>query len=269
MTELQGSTELKPMGVGDIFDATFKLYKARFGTFLMIALVAYLPYSLIAALFMSQVEVSATTQAKPSVTDMFVSMIPLMLVLFIVLPLCQAAMIYSVSETYLGRRIGVGEAYSRALSKLPRLLGANILAGIVIFIGFICLIVPGIIFSLWFILVTAVVLLEGSGATGSLGRSKALMAGNLGKGFLVLLVIALLGIVVGMVMGMIMRFLPIKNAFVVQFISTMAEVIVVPIQVAPVILLYYDLRIRKEGFDLEQLAASLQLDEPEKAGVAQ
>lgn len=258
MTTEQGLTELKPMGVGDIFDATFKLYKARFGAFLMIALVAYLPYSLIAAFYISQLVASLGSRTEPTMMSIIGPLIPVLIMAFIVLPLCQSAMIFTVSETYLGRSLGVGQAYSRALPRLPRLLGANIIAGLVVVIGFICLIVPGIIFSLWFVLVTAVVLLETSSATGSLGRSKSLMSGNLGKGFLVLLVIGLLGWVYHVVLGMIMGALAIKSVFLSQFISTLAEVVIFPIQVAPIILLYYDLRIRKEGFDLEQLAASLQ-----------
>src|SRR5262245_15247554 len=43
------SAELRPMSIGDILDATFRLYRSRFVTFLTIALVAYVPYALIIA----------------------------------------------------------------------------------------------------------------------------------------------------------------------------------------------------------------------------
>ena len=40
---------LRPMGVGDILDATFRLYRANFVTFALIGLVAYVPYALVVA----------------------------------------------------------------------------------------------------------------------------------------------------------------------------------------------------------------------------
>ena len=38
--------DLRPMGIGDILDVTFRLYRRRFLTFLLIALVVYIPYAL-------------------------------------------------------------------------------------------------------------------------------------------------------------------------------------------------------------------------------
>ena len=42
--------EFRPMSVSDILDTTFRLYRERFVTFLLIALVVYVPYSLLATL---------------------------------------------------------------------------------------------------------------------------------------------------------------------------------------------------------------------------
>ena len=41
-----GTPELRPMGIGDILDTTFRLYRQRFLTFLLIALVVYVPFGL-------------------------------------------------------------------------------------------------------------------------------------------------------------------------------------------------------------------------------
>ena len=43
--------QLRPMGIGDILDVTFRLYRQRFLTFLLIALVVYVPYALLLAAF--------------------------------------------------------------------------------------------------------------------------------------------------------------------------------------------------------------------------
>jgi hypothetical protein len=44
---------------------------------------------------------------------------------------------------------------------------------------------------------------------------------------------------------------------IIQLFTVVGTVLVTPISSAATILLYYDLRIRKEGFDLEQLAQRL------------
>ena len=46
--------EFRPMSIPDILDATFRLYRDRFVTFLLIALVVYVPYSLLAALLLPE-----------------------------------------------------------------------------------------------------------------------------------------------------------------------------------------------------------------------
>ena len=42
------------------------------------------------------------------------------------------------------------------------------------------------------------------------------------------------------------------------FVQNLVNVLVLPIQTAPLILLYYDLRIRKEAFDLQMLSSAME-----------
>ncbi len=43
-----------------------------------------------------------------------------------------------------------------------------------------------------------------------------------------------------------------------DIVQTLAGAILLPIGTAPAILLYYDLRIRKEGFDLQMLSSAIE-----------
>jgi hypothetical protein len=52
-----------------------------------------------------------------------------------------------------------------------------------------------------------------------------------------------------------------------QLVSIIPQILATPIGASAFILLYYDLRIRKEGFDLEMLARSMSSD-TETGGVA-
>lgn len=87
---------------------------------------------------------------------------------------------------------------------LGALIGAGILAGLGIALGFVLLVVPGLILLTWWAVVAPVVVMERPGITAALGRSRALVRGNGWVfGVLVLLVIvqALLGAVIGALIG--------------------------------------------------------------------
>ncbi len=260
----QQSLELRPMGVGDIFDVILRMYRSRFVPFIMIALAVYIPYGIIAGLFQQSV-VEGASAVGPQDPSLAIGGAVLMFIMaFVAMPLCQGAMLHQISAAYLGNPIGAAESYRRALPRLVRLLLANILVGIIVMIGFLLLIVPGIIFSLWFMLVTAVVMMESHGVTSSLGRSKELMSGNLGKGLMIGVVIFILNLLIGIIAGSVMAFvIPAESLLLQNIANTALQAVVIPIQVGAIVLFYYDLRIRKEAFDLEQLATQLNQAMPE------
>jgi len=149
------------------------------------------------------------------------------------------------------------------------LIWASILVGLIVAVGFVLLIVPGVIFLLIYAITTPAIVLEGVKAREGMRRSRSLVKGNLGKVFVILLVVAILSWIVGAVLGFGAEVLvkaagmeAISTGAVVtkQAFSIVSDVLVMPIGAAASILLYYDLRIRKEGFDLEMLAQSLDLE---------
>jgi hypothetical protein len=108
------------------------------------------------------------------------------------------------------------------------------------------------------------------GATGGMGRSRMLARGNLGKIFLVGLIVGLITMVISIfiqgggavVGGLVSGGNAIVQNVVQSLFELIAQLLAAPIGACTTILLYYDLRIRKEGFDLEMLANSLQSSTP-------
>lgn len=180
--------------------------------------------------------------------------------------LSQGALAKSVSEVYLGKEISVKEAYKAVLPKIWVLIGAGILIGLIVMFGFMILVVPGIIFGLWFALSTQVIVLENEGVTGGMSRSRNLVKGNLGKvfavGFLAGIIAWIISMIVSFPAQMGAGLLQPHSFFLARFIAMIGQIagntLAVPISAAAYILLYYDLRIRKEGFDLEMLAENLE-----------
>ena len=257
--------ELRPMGIGDILDVTFRLYRRKFLTFLLIALVVYIPYALLMSVpslvhftaLTPEANIAGQSAVHFNPLIFTVSMIGIILFAILVIPLCTAALVKNISATYLGEDLSAGKSYSRAAPRLLSLVWAQIVAGIVIAIGYVLLIVPGVIFALWFLLLAPVVVLEGIGGGSALGRSRELMRGNIGKGFLLMLIVGILSWVFGAITGVLVGFIPLEYLPLRTFIQGLIPALWLPIQTAPYILLYYDLRIRKEAFDLQRLAESM------------
>lgn len=256
--------ELRPMGVGDILDVTFRLYRDRFVQFVTIALVVYVPLAVPNALlqvqaqsFRDRLPQMRPEEALPMAGRLYANMALVLFLGFVFGALCSGALVHNASSAYLGQELGSWQSYTRAAPRLLRLLGAQFLVGLAVLAGMCLCFVPGIIFMLWFWLTAPVVMLEDRGAIASLERSRELMRGNLGKGFVLWILVFLLAGVVGLGAYAVFGLLPWPHPFFRYFLQNVLQAFVAPIQLAPAILMYYDLRIRKEAFDLEQLAAGL------------
>jgi len=90
----------------------------------------------------------------------------------------------------------LGKAFSLAVTKLPLLLVAEFIYAILVGVGLIALIIPGIILALMFSLNVPTIMIENTGAFGSLSRSRKLVSGRWLKTFTLLLII---GLIVGLI----------------------------------------------------------------------
>lgn len=108
------------------------------------------------------------------------SVLLLVTVLFWVLAvLYQGFVVEIVAADQTGRRIGSqGELVRAVTPALGPLLAISILFGIGIFIGFVLIIVPGLILLTFWSVVVPVEVLERPGVFGSFGRSRELVRGN-------------------------------------------------------------------------------------------
>ncbi len=168
-----------------------------------------------------------------------------------------AAGVIAISEQLLGRSISVGGAYSRVLGSLFPLLGALILFTIIVGIGI--QFVLGIIAYVWFCLTAPVVMIEGEGGLGALKRSRVIVKGFFNKAFLVVvsftLVQAFVAVFLLTLPHLIGNFSGLPSLF--SLLSVCLPLLIEPFKVASTTMLYYDLRIRKEGYDRQVLAEEL------------
>ncbi|MHB1501546.1 MAG: hypothetical protein ACYCYK_10360 [Candidatus Dormibacteria bacterium] len=208
----------------------------------------------------------------------------------VVVPLQTAAFTKAVSERFLGRPATTGACYRFAVRRWGALvalgliyLGLSLGALIVLFLlgallvvllgpvgavaaGLVGLaaLVAGVICYVRILVASPALVLEGIGPWTSIRRSWALTSGNAGRAFGVsvslvlveLLVTALLGIVFGIPAGLVG--LGTGAGILIRDLGTLIiGVLVAPILAGGLTLLYFDLRVRKEAFDLELLAQQL------------
>jgi hypothetical protein len=194
----------------------------------------------------------------------------------------QAALALAISENYLGRAITVLEAYRRALrywrplllTLLLFLLGGLIWLPlfVILFIVIPCL--GGIAFLsasallfMRFVFTWQAIVLENTNGLGGLRRSWHLVGPFTAQPFWrVVGVFLLLSILVGAVtsgpsylVGFTIAFLPspMLGLVVNTALTNLISLVVMPLSFTAQTLLYYDLRIRHEGFDLQMRAQQL------------
>ncbi len=275
---------IRPMGLADILDGALQLYRRNFGPFIGIAAIAWLPAVLLQLLALYWM-FSGLPGMEAGGADDPMSVLPFiggavglaaggLVIYLIAVPLAQGALIWAVSRRYLGKSISIAEAYRQVLRRLGHLLVAVILTGLATMVGTIFCIIPGIVLSFMFSFAVIEVVLEDRDGVGAMQRSWQLVSYDFWKVVGTLLVLGLLVMFASTALSApceLIALIPIGNesatalmTIIAQAIKSLIAVLLQPVGIVGTILLYYDLRIRKEGFDIELLARAM----GEKAPVA-
>jgi hypothetical protein len=271
---------LRPLNIADLIDASVRLYRANFTSFLGITAVVYGPLAAVQIVFAFFAANWAEKGALDKVDDplaMLTMLSPLLLVggvfgllTLLLVPLGQGALTAAVSHRYLGRTLTVTEAYEALKDCWGSLIGATILVGLLTAVGMMLCIIPGIYIAVTLMLVAPVIVLEGATVNNSFARSRWLVQGEWWHCFGTIVLLSLIvGIVasavswpISMIAALLLQDHPALGQALSQGVGAVAGLIVQPVQIIGLVLLYYDLRIRKEGFDLKLLAESLGEEAP-------
>jgi hypothetical protein len=263
---------LRPLTLGEILDRTFSLYRKHFLLFFGITVIPHLlilAVSLAQTFFVSAPRFSGRApryqfQAfDSSIVWAFLIGIIAGLAAYVVAYLfSQGATVFAVSELYLGRTTTIGASFGRMRGHLLNLFIVILLNGLAVLAGLICLVVPGIYVLCRLMNCIPAALLEDLGPIDSLERSFSLTKDFTGRAFLIYLLYWALSygatLLFAMPFSFAAIFLGMKNPEALRTWSALANVgtFVAGVLVAPVLTIatavfYYDLRVRKEAFDLQ------------------
>lgn len=174
------------LDIGGVFDKTSEIYKQAFGTVWLVALILMVPSAVIAALL-----------GDDGLGGIIGSLVNLAASAWLI-----GSIVRIVEDVEADGRVdlGVGELLGSVWPRLLSLVVLQLIVGILIAIGLILLIIPGIIISLMLIVSVPSMVVEGRGIFESMSRSSELTRGNrmriLAIGLLVLAIyiaVALIG----------------------------------------------------------------------------
>jgi hypothetical protein len=249
---------LRPLTLPDLFDEVFSLYRKNFLLVFGIAGVAYIPFSVLLRLVLG---VPPENLTEEQALGMLGTYFWTTMFFFLAAMLAEAALTKAIADRYLGQASHVLGAYGFVLQRLFSLLGTLILLGLAWVVGALTLI--GWIFVFfWTIFVIPVFAIEDRAATDAFSRSRQLAKENWGRILLVGLLAGLILWIVGWGMAALTNLIFGTYAQGLQGVLAgtfegLAQALVVPIWLTAFVLLYFDIRVRKEGFDLQVLAQEM------------
>jgi hypothetical protein len=258
---------LRPLGVGEILDLGIKIYRRRFGTLARAVAVVVVPISVLSAI----VGLSAGTETTGTEFDggdlaagVGAALVGGLLG-YAASQLATAASFEIVAGDYLDETRTWQQSLVVARRRFWPLVWLSLLQAIAIGLGFLLCILPGIYLGVVFSIAVPVLLFDDVRGTKALGRSRALLKDRFWPTLGALAVSMILssivsGIIQGVLLGVTSSGGEVVDAFAQAVAGSLSSILTTPFSAAVVAVLYFDARVRKEGFDLELLARRIGVD---------
>lgn len=311
----QAVGDLRPLGLGELLDRTFTLYRNNFWLFCgimalpeAVTVLANLVFSLMTRNSFRPFMTAPNPNTPPDprvvfsqIGSIFGYASIITIVRLVIYAAAVAATTLAVSAVYLGQRSTIRDAYRKIRARLGAVIGLFLLLGLIAVallvvaetgaivgavaagaaLSFISPVLRGLLAVIlifgaiagaaWllmrFSLALPVILLEDRGVIDSMARSGQLTQGHRGRIFLGLLIVVLITFAISAAItapsSVLLVLTTLKGAFlpawlvIAQSLSAgIAGTLTGPLLSIALALLYYDLRIRKEAFDLEAMLAA-------------
>ncbi|HTY50013.1 MAG TPA: hypothetical protein VMB48_10005 [Steroidobacteraceae bacterium] len=253
-----------PRSIGGVLDDTIQLYKTSFTACVIAStFLALLAFGL--GLY-TRPHSPATHNLQPLAQQLAAlatavppHVMPVYLVYLVLAALGYLVMLVQVTRVAGGETaLPLGAAIGRAAGRLPATIGAGILFLIFIIVGTVLLIIPGVYLWNRLQLFAVPLVAEGVGVEGSLSRSWHMVAGHwwrtatiIGVIFIILLVLDLLIAPVAAALFFILHADVAGTLLITQALEAVLRVFTTPLVIATLVAIYGDLRLRKEGADIE------------------
>jgi hypothetical protein len=269
--------DLRPLSLGELLDRTFFLYRRHF---LLFAGIAAIPYSVFFVVNLAGISLPAlvrsasngrfTSQVTAAAVGGGLVAVIGILVGSVAFLFAVGATVFAVSEIYMGHQTSIRASLGRVRGHAGTIFGVLFLTGVIMIGGFIALIIPGIYLMCRMCVATPAALLEDLGPADSIRRSFDLTKGFAGRAFMIYLLYfalavgaaALVQFPIAFLFGLYAKQTQLRLMMLVlmQAGNFLTSVLVTPVSTIGFALFYYDLRVRKEAFDLQMMMQAIGAD---------
>ena len=231
---------LRPRSAIEIIDAAVEVVRGHFGALFTLAAAVSIPavtLQLLATRHPRRIELAYLQTFVGAALD----------------TLASGAVVAYVGTRVFGTPLSIADALRAALRNFGRLFIGSVAYGLMVIVGFVLLVVPGILLAARYFAIPAVIMMENAAVGTALTRSGRLTEHAAGR------VIAIFG--TAWVVYLVVMFgvaLVAEGLFSPQLqvlVSGVAQAVLEPFLATLTTLLYFDLRVRREGFDVAAMLA--------------
>jgi hypothetical protein len=232
---------LRPRSGVELIDASFQFLRENFALLFTAVAVTYAPIAVL------------EYEAALDPTNIMLAAIK-GLVAWFFSAFAQAAVIRIVAARYMGEDITAADALRAVWSRIGTVLLVTLVYGLIVGIGTILLVVPGIYFAAKYFASMPAAIVEGRATSPAMDRSSALTDGSKMR----IVWIFLLTLIVYFLLNMAVVALgaALTSVAFAALIARVTMAVTNPFLFTLVTLVYFDLRIRREGLDLDVLMSS-------------
>jgi hypothetical protein len=232
-----------PRRATEILDSSFQFYRAHFGDLLVLSALLLVPPVLIGAFMPQPIQI------------VFQFVFNLM---FLVSQGAIALMVAGAIEQ--DRALSAGEVLRALGNRAGSVIAVSIMSGILIALGALFLLIPGVLIAVWTVVATPVAAIEGLRNSAALSRSRNLARGQfwhvLGTMLLAWIIVMVLVFGLAIALGLLFGLVAVPERLT-QMLTQLLMVPLFPLIAVTASLLYYDLRVRGEGADVQAMVDAL------------
>ena len=247
-----GLLATEPASIGKVLDTSIKLFVASFSKLIGI-------FSILAVLYIAMGLLTLNLQPDPSapptaalelLSENLTLLVGFVIIFTLLSFVLYAAIIYRVDNVANEREDSFFEAVTVGFRAFPSVFFAVILYMVAILLGYILLIVPGIILTLSLAFYLYFIVVDGYGGYAALRASHSLVWGHWWRTMTIFTVPMLIMMAAMFTLGFLAAILAAGNQALLQILMNLLSVIFTPYFFVLGYVLFQDLKLRKSGSDL-------------------
>jgi hypothetical protein len=234
-----------PFRVGDVLSKAFSVFGSKLVSFLLLAFVPLIPLLAFNVLTSGGPRLVGQPAQTSGVLDGLSS-----LIIFVFGLVAQAMTLYAAFQQMAGRPFDIAQSLGVGFARLVPVLCVALLSTVFTGVAFILLFVPGLIVLCMLYVAIPVCVIEKPGIFASLDRSAKLTKGSRWQIFGLLALVGTISAIAQFVLGMLVNLVSVWGMllnFGWQLVATSFGAVLAAV-------VYHDLRLSKEGMDIDNLA---------------